>query len=192
MLEWWRLLETEFDSLSYDLQHYLYDEFYQFAYKEIIFLLRDHSLVEDIIQEAFLKATKKRHQLKDSHHGIKWVKRIVRNQMIDTLKSKKYRHWMSVESVYKANDSSSLEVAASINIELTIEDSFRNQVLQKAIMELKSDFKAVLLKFYMEEKTYKEIALELGVSEQAVAQRLVRARKALLRLFTKKWGDENE
>src|SRR5690606_157289 len=133
-----------------------------------------------------------RHQLKDSHHGIKWVKRIVRNQMIDTLKSKKYRHWMSVESVYKANDSSSLEVAASINIELTIEDSFRNQVLQKAIMELKSDFKAVLLKFYMEEKTYKEIALELGVSEQAVAQRLVRARKALLRLFTKKWGDENE
>lgn len=190
MVEWWRLLETDFDSLSYDLQRYLYNAFYQFAYKEIIFLLKDHSLVEDIIQEAFLKATKKRHQLKDSDHGKKWAQRIIRNQMIDTIKSKKNRHWTSIESVYKVDDPATLEVAASASIETTIEDSFRNQMLQEAIMELKSDYKTVLLKFYMEEKTYKEIAINLGVSEQAIAQRLVRARKALLSQFSKKWGDE--
>jgi len=190
MVEWWRLLETDFDSLSYDLQRYLYNAFYQFAYKEIIFLLKDHSLVEDIIQEAFLKATKKRHQLKDSDNGKKWAQRIIRNQMIDTIKSKKNRHWTSIESVYKVDDPATLEVAASASIETTIEDSFRNQMLQEAIMELKSDYKTVLLKFYMEEKTYKEIAINLGVSEQAIAQRLVRARKALLSQFSKKWGDE--
>lgn len=190
MVEWWRLLETDFDSLSYDLQRYLYNAFYQFAYKEIIFLLKDHSLVEDIIQEAFLKATKKRHQLKDSDNGKKWAQRIIRNQMIDTIKSKKNRHWTSIESVYKVDDPATLEVAASASIETTIEDSFRNRMLQEAIMELKSDYKTVLLKFYMEEKTYKEIAINLGVSEQAIAQRLVRARKALLSQFSKKWGDE--
>lgn len=190
--QWWRLFETEFDALSYELQRYFYDSFYQFAYKEIIFLLKDHSLVEDIIQESFLKATNERRQLKDLASGKKWAKRIIRNQMIDSLKSKKNRHWVSLEAVYNTNNPASLEIAAGISVETTIEDSLRNQLLQEAIMELKPDYRVVLLKYYMDEKSYKEIAIELGISEQVIAQRLVRARKALLSKFSRKWVDDDE
>lgn len=189
--QWWLLFETEFDALSYDLQRYLYDSFFQFAYKEIIYLLKDHTLAEDIIQEAFLKATAKRHQLKNAASGKQWVRRIIRNQMLDSIKSKKNRHWTNLEDVYKVNvkDTSTLEAAASI--ENNVEDALRNQMLHEAIMELKEEYRTLLIKYYMEEKPYKEIALELGISEQVIAQRLFRARKKLLGQFSKKWGDND-
>ncbi|MEB5482252.1 RNA polymerase sigma factor [Shouchella clausii] len=188
---WWLLFESEFDALSYDLQRYLYDSFFRFAYKEIIYLLEDHALAEDIIQEAFLKATAKRHQLKNVASGKQWVRRIVRNQMLDSIKSKKNRHWTNLEDVYKVNvkDSSPLEVAASI--ENNVEDVLRNQMLHEAIMELKEEYRTLLIKYYMEEKPYKEIALELGISEQVIAQRLFRARKKLLSQFSRKWVDKD-
>lgn len=190
--EWWRLFEADFDTLSYELQVYFYDSFFQFAYKEIIFLLKDHSLTEDIIQESFLKATKSRLQLKDLASGKKWAKRIIRNQMIDSIKNKKNRHWTSLEAVYNTHNAATLEIAADICVETTIEHNFRNQLLQEAIRELKPDYQDVLLKYYMDEKPYKEIAIELGISEQVIAQRLVRARKALLSKFSRKWVDEDE
>ncbi|WP_270168217.1 RNA polymerase sigma factor [Paenibacillus sp. SYP-B4298] len=86
---WWALLKTDFDALSYEVQNHFYYSFYQFAYKEIFFILKDHFLVEDIIQESFLKAIRNHGQLKEPLRGKKWVKRIIRNQMIDILKQKK-------------------------------------------------------------------------------------------------------
>lgn len=189
--QWWLLFETEFDGLSYDLQRYLYDSFFRFAYKEIIYLIKDHALAEDIIQEAFLKATNKRQQLKNIASGQQWVRRIVRNQMLDSIKSKKNRHWTSLDDVYNVNgnDSSVVEVATSI--ESDVEVTVRNQMLHEAILELKEEYRTLLLKYYMEEKSYKEISLELGVSEQVIAQRLYRSRKKLLVQFSRKWVDNN-
>lgn len=174
---------------SYELQRYYYEAFYQFAYREMIFILKDHALVEDIIQEAFLKATRKRMQLKDLENGKKWVKRIIRNQMIDSLKSKKYRSLTGIDAGLFENDTV-LEIAADISVETTIEKTFRNKALQEAIKELKHDYQVVLLKYYIDEKSHKELAYELGIGEQVIAQRLVRARKALLIKFLNKWGDE--
>jgi len=187
---WWLLFDTNFDALGHDLQRHLYDSFYHFAYREIIFLLKDHALAEDIIQEAFLKAIAKRHQLNHASSAKQWVKRIIRNQMLDTLR-KKNRHWTSLDNVYKENvNHAAMEVAASV--ESTIEDSLRNQILYETILELKPEYSTLLLKYYMEEKSYKEMASELGISEQVIAQRLARARKKLLGQFSRKWVDKNE
>lgn len=187
--KWWLLLETSFDALSHDLQRHLYDSFYRFAYREIIFLLRDHALAEDIIQEAFLKVTAKRHQLINAAAAKQWAKQIVRNQVLDTIR-KKNRHWTSLENVYKeyANHAA-IEIA--VTVESTVEDSLRNQVLHQTILELKPEYCTLLLKYYIEEKSYKEMAVELGVSEQVIAQRLVRARKKLMGQFSRKWVDED-
>nr|WP_145405695.1 sigma-70 family RNA polymerase sigma factor [Paenibacillus xylanexedens] len=189
--QWWRFFETDFGNLNSELQRYFYNSYYQFAYKEIIFLLKDHAFVEDIIQESFLKVSKKRRQLKDLASGKKWAKRIIRNQMIDSLKSNKNHYWISLEVVYNTKTSTALGIS-DVNVETTVEDTFRNQMLHEEILELKPDYQAVLLKYYMDEKSYKEMALELGMDEQVIAQRLVRARRALLKKFSRKWSDDDE
>lgn len=190
MEKWWLLLETNFDALSHDLQRHLYDSFYRFAYREIIFLIKDHALAEDIIQEAFLKMTAKIHQLNHTASAKQWVKRIIRNQMLDTLRKKK-RHWTSLENVYKeSTNHAAMEVAASV--ENTVEDSLRNQVLYETILGLKPEYRTLLLQYYMEEKSYKIMSAELGISEQVIAQRLARARKKLLGEFSRKWVDHDD
>jgi RNA polymerase sigma-70 factor (ECF subfamily) len=188
--QWWRLFEVDFDVMSYDLQRFLYDSFYRFAYKDIIFIIKDHALVEDIIQEAFLKSVAKRHQLNNTASGKQWVRRIIRNQMIDTMRSKKNRRWTSLHNAYSSAGHFDQEVAA--DIEGTVENMLRDQMLHESIMELKVEYRRVLLNYYIEEKSYREIASELGINEQTLAQRLARARKKLLRKFLCKWVDEDE
>ncbi|MFD0961669.1 RNA polymerase sigma factor, partial [Paenibacillus chungangensis] len=186
---WWLLLEADFGELGHDLQRYLYNSFYAFAYREIYFLLKDHALAEDIIQEAFLKVTKNYHQLNNKNSLKQWTKQVIRNQVFDTMK--KRRHETSLENVYMFEQQiANSEVAATV--EHTIEVSERNQVLYKTIMELKPEYSTLLIKFYLEEISYNEIATELGINKQVVATRLSRARKALLVQFSKKWGDEFE
>lgn len=189
--QWWLLFQTDFDDLGYDLQRYLYNSFFQFAYKEIIYLLKDHAFAEDVIQEAFLKATAKRHQLKNAASGKQWIKRIIRNQMIDSLKAKKNRYWTTLESVYTIIENQYAESQVATSIEDAVENTLRNQKLHEAIMELKTDYQDLLLKYYIEEKPYKVIASELGLNEHVIAQRLYRARKKLLIQFSRKWVDKD-
>lgn len=190
MDKWWLLLDRNFDMLNPDLQRNIYDSFYRFAYQEIIFLLRDHALAEDIIQESFIKITAKHHQLLKPESAKQWAKRLIRNQMLDTLR-RKNRHDMRTYNVYRENQiAATLETAVSV--ENTVEEASRNQMLYEAILELKEEYRSLLLKFYMEEQSIKKIAADLGVSEQVIAQRLVRARKKLLGQFSRKWVDDDE
>lgn len=188
---WWLLLETDFWGMSHELQRHLYNAFYVFAYREIFFLLKDHALAEDIIQEAFLKVTAKRHQLNNKNSLKQWTRQVIRNQVFDTIRKKK-RHEINLEYVYRESKDivANSEVAATV--EKTVEVSHRNQVLYETILGLKPEYSTILLKFYMEEKSYKEISVELRISEHAIAKRLSRARKALLDQFSKKWGDDFE
>ncbi|WP_020619047.1 RNA polymerase sigma factor [Paenibacillus daejeonensis] len=182
---WWLLLETDFETLNEDLQQHMYRSFYCFAYREIIFSLKDHALAEDIIQEAFLKATARRLQLKNVASGRQWVRQIVQNQMKDFIKNKKNFQCTSLENV----DKDDLNCTTQWDTETNFEISFRNKLLHETILELKEGYRIVLSKYYLDEKSYKEIALELEISEQVIAQRLFRARKKLLHQFLKKWND---
>lgn len=57
---------------------------------------------------------------------------------------------------------------------------------------MKSDYRTVLLLFYMEGKSYREICRELNLTQPILTQRLARARKKLLQQFSKKWTVDNE
>ncbi|WP_246061786.1 sigma factor-like helix-turn-helix DNA-binding protein [Paenibacillus oralis] len=51
---------------------------------------------------------------------------------------------------------------------------------------------SVLILFYLEGKSYRDICQELNLSEAVLSQRLVRARKKLLQHFLGKWVDYDE
>ncbi len=69
-----------------------------------------------------------------------------------------------------------------------VEDQIRNEVLHQALNELSPNYRQAILLFYIEEKSYKEIAQELNTTEQALAQILMRARKKIIPLLFKKMG----
>jgi len=193
MEQWWLLLETEFAALNPDLQRFLYDSFRRFAYKELFFLLKDHALIEDVIQESFLKATSKRQQIKQYASAKQWMKRVIRNTALDTLKrTGKYRHTVGLENVSNTDADHRFSVQAAASVADTVETGLRNQMLHEAILELKYEYRILLWMYYIEEKPLKVIAQECGVSEQAMAQRLARARKKLLLQFSRKWVDHDD
>ncbi|WP_338121914.1 sigma-70 region 4 domain-containing protein [Paenibacillus elgii] len=73
-----------------------------------------------------------------------------------------------------------------------MEEKIRDELLHEALNQLNFKYRQVLLLFYIEEKSYREIAQELQISEQALAQILTRARKKLFYYFSRKWVDQNE
>ncbi|MGB1203779.1 MAG: sigma-70 family RNA polymerase sigma factor, partial [Alloalcanivorax venustensis] len=73
-------------------------------YQQRIFALisryvRDHDEVQDVAQEAFIKAFSKLNQFKAEVTFGAWLKRIVINKSIDCLKSRK-QHLQELEEVH--------------------------------------------------------------------------------------------
>jgi RNA polymerase sigma factor (sigma-70 family) len=188
MDQWIILLQTNIDDLNTDLQELVYYSFYQFVYRDTFFLVRDHARTEDIIQDAFLKIVKygpKTH----SSNMPSWIKQVTRNTTLDSLrKNKKNQHIFNLDYVTSV---AHLQ-AASSDIANDFEEKSRNELLYQSINELKPEYQLLLLMYYMEEKSYKEICQSLNLSESVVTQRLARARKKLLQHFSRKWDNVDE
>ncbi|MGN7762405.1 RNA polymerase sigma factor [Paenibacillus sp. 22594] len=184
MDQWIGLLRTNIKDLDPSLQELTYRSFYHFIYKDIYFLVRDHSSTQDIIQETFIKLV----QLAPKAHTANipsWIRRVSRNMAIDYLrKNKSYRYIFNTELVNT--------VAASSSIAHEVEDKLRNDLLHQIINELKPEYRILLLLYYMEDRSYKEISQELKLTETVVTQRLARARKKLLQEFSRRWADIDE
>ncbi|RXZ80529.1 sigma-70 family RNA polymerase sigma factor [Paenibacillaceae bacterium] len=176
----------QFAELHPELQSSVYDSYYKFVYRDIFYLLKDHPLTEDMIQEAFFKilSSIKKHRVDNM---LPWIRQVSRNVALDYLrKTKKERYTVNVDHV---NLSEEVLVSATslLQLEDEVEDKIRNELLHQAITELRPDYRELITLFYIEEGSYKELGNELGLSEYAVSQKLYRARKKLLKQFHKKW-----
>lgn len=183
MEQWFYLLQSSIENLDSETQELIYHSFYQFVYKDIYFMIHDRATTEDIIQEAFLKATTHGPLLRSDSSIQGWIKRITRNVAIDWLrKSKRDREMIDISSV-NIN-------AASVAREVEMME--RNELLYQTLNELKPNYRVVLLMFYIEGKSYKEICQELHMTEPVLTQCLARARRKMLNSLLKKRVDYYE
>lgn len=190
MKEWSFLLYQDFDTLAPELQELVYRSFYSLVYKDIYYLLGDHALTEDMIQEAFFKIISIVGKHKVSNMSA-WMRQVARNLTYDYLKkTKKERYTVDIDAVIYVENDINLGMQ-QISVANEVEDKIRDELLHQAITELKPDYRILITLFYIEEKSYKDIATDLGLSEQAVSQKLMRARKKLLQQFQRKWVDFN-
>jgi len=187
MDSWLILLRTNFHQLDTSSQESIYFSYRELIYHDIYLLFKDHGLVEDVLQETFMKVVEQAPRLKDPTNIKAWIKKVARNTAFDFIKkNKKYRHVVDPNIILNYElDSSSLEMAVADQVEQQI----RNEALHKALHQLNANYRKVLCLFYFKEVSYAEIAEQLQITEQAVAQMLVRARKKLFQYFSRKWGD---
>jgi RNA polymerase sigma-70 factor (ECF subfamily) len=127
---------------------------------------------EDVSQQTFLTAQRHLHQLRSPDNPVPWLLAIARSCW---MKSFRRQRPVAAAAVELNVD----EVAE----ELPADDIDREQ-LQLALDQLTDEFRLVVVMFYFEELSYKEIAAALEIPIGTVMSRLARAKSQLRKLLT--------
>ncbi|HEX5222385.1 MAG TPA: sigma-70 family RNA polymerase sigma factor [Verrucomicrobiae bacterium] len=133
-------------------------------------ILGDFAASEDAGQEAFLTAWRKLHELREPERLRAWLAQIARNAALGQLR--RTRGHESLDDALALPDESPLpdENAASE------EDA---AMVRASLAKLPETYRLPLVLFYREGQSVRTVAETLGVSEDAVKQRLARGREML-------------
>lgn len=132
--------------------------------------MKNTSAAEDAMQESFIKAFQKLDQFKGNVTFGAWLKRIVINTCIDTIKS--YR--LETETL----NETILKIAESDDDWLVHDDTTYNEVM-RAIEKLPENYKSVIQLYLMEGYDHQEISEILSISENGSRTNLHRGRSIL-------------
>jgi RNA polymerase sigma-70 factor, ECF subfamily len=136
-----------------------------------LWLTRDRSIAEDVVQESLLRAWRSRDALKDPTCSRAWLLTIVRREHARLYERKRLE-------LVELNDASEHEGSALIS-----QDESELHALRGAIMQLPIEYREPLLMQVLGGFSIEEIARELGLSASAVLTRLFRARNKLRALY---------
>ncbi len=114
---------------------------------------------EDIMQEVFLKAFTKIHTLRDTGKTRSWLMQIARRKCID----------------YHRSRSTAQAISKDTPVQSTAEDENIKR-LHHAISQLPDGYREPITLYYLNGQNCPDVAQTLGISEDAVRSRLVRAR----------------
>ncbi len=123
---------------------------------------------EDLTQQTFLVAQQKIGQLRESIKVQAWLLRVLRNGF---LKSRRKRVPVVASQIEMDVSQFSEDPGAEFH--------WDTERLQQALDELPDEFRAVVLMFYFEELSYRQIAEQLDVPIGTVMSRLSRAKHNL-------------
>lgn len=137
---------------------------YRFAYWQC----RDRVMAEDLVQETFARAWNGRAQLRDPGAVKPWLYRILRNEHARLHERK----------TLPLDDSDLSELPISDGLDLE-----RDYAVREQLDMLSPQYREPLLMQTLGGFSCAEIGKVLGIGEEAVMQRLTRARLALRRLW---------
>lgn len=146
-------------------------------------ITRDVPASEDIAQEAFLSAWQHLKRLQNPASFLPWLRQITRNLAHDHLRAGRQRPLdgeAAELAIAHAADPSATPMQRLI-------DDEREAVAADLISDLPEESREVLLLYYREGRSSRQVAALLGLSDAAVRKRLSRARQSvrddLLRRF---------
>lgn len=139
--------------------------------------IRDWSIVDDIMQEVFLKIWLNIDSLKHMHKLKSWLYSTTANQCIDYFRSK------YVKTTHLFDSLEELNITFSESVELQVIKNFEYTNLYQIIRTLPIHFKEPIELFYFKDCTYKEISISLGINISTVKNRLFRGRLLLKELI---------
>ncbi len=130
---------------------------------------------EDIVQETYLMAFNKFHQLRDPSRCKPWLLRILRNNFLKSCQKTK--------SLQRLKEGDYIDFLKTHIRRGDAEDELVKksgaQLIKAAIDKLPVKYREVLVLYYMDEMLYKDIARTLDIPIGTVMSRLTRARESL-------------
>jgi RNA polymerase sigma-70 factor (ECF subfamily) len=154
----------------------LFARLYNFA----CWLTQDRVAAEDLVQETFMKALKGFSSFRQGTNFRAWIYRILRNTFLTSQTGLKAS--VSLDS----EDDAPPEPSTFETPESVLLAHFESETIQAALKELPVNFREIILLCDLEEMSYQEISLAIGVPIGTVMSRLSRARKAVRTLLSPK------
>ncbi|MCG8501222.1 MAG: RNA polymerase sigma factor [Firmicutes bacterium] len=150
-------------------------------YKDKVFNLvyrftGDYSETEDICQEIFITVYKKLPSFKADARVSTWLYKIASNKCIDWYRSKKRKNFFTFFGGTGQIDDVKADTPAPQEIYILNEEQ---KTLQNAVNKLDEKYRIVVVMFYYQHLSYRDIAEILELSVRTVETRLYRAKKIL-------------
>ncbi len=138
-------------------------------------IVRDIQTSEDIAQEAFLSAWSNLKRLRNASSFLPWLRQITRNLARDHLRRR------ATEKRYDGDMDDILAVVAdpSPDVPDRLSRQHEEEVVAELIDELPEETREILLIYYREGQSSKQVADLLGMRDAAIRKRLQRARDSL-------------
>lgn len=148
-------------------------------------IVRDVPASQDIAQDAFINAWNNLPQLRKSSSFLPWLRQITRNLARDHLRRR------ASEKRYGGDMDDILAVVADPTPDAPelLSRQHEEQIVAELIDELPEETREILLIYYREGQSSKQVAALLGMQDAAVRKRLQRARDALRADMLKRIGD---
>ena len=155
----------------------LYERTYSSVYTTVRAMAPDDDTALDILQDTYLKAFRSLDRLEDPARFGAWVRRIAHNQAVDVLRQKQPVVFSSLESEDGDIPLEFEDTREEHLPEAVIDRQETARLMREILDSLPEEQRVAIAMFYYEQMSVREIAEELGVTENTVKSRLNYGRK---------------
>lgn len=135
----------------------------------------DYEDAMDATQSAFVKAYENLHTFDPSRKFFSWMYRILLNESLNIVKQRKRFDPLNDDMTVKAK-----------NPEERYDVQETGRRVQSALMDLKTDYRVVIVLKHYQGMSYKEMSEVVGIPEKTIKSRLFSARRQLKGILLRK------
>lgn len=150
-----------------DAYRQLVEEYGNKLLKTCYLILRNREEAEDVVQETFIRVFSKIDTFKEKSGLYTWIYAIALNLSRDKMRVR--------QDMLELKD----ELIGNNDLEAQVEMNIDKELLRKEIFEMNSLYREVLVLFYFEELSIKEISNLLNEREGTIKSKLFRGRNIL-------------
>ena len=159
----------------------LYEQFRRPIHSYIYRLLGNVEDADDVTQEVFVRACTSWNGLYEREHLSAWLYRIATNLCVDALRRRKRISWWPLAQRYRNDDPNEEAINDDASLFLSdtggIPEIAERELIQHTLSQLPEEYAIVLVLSAAQGVPYQEIAEIVGVSPNAAATRISRAKK---------------
>lgn len=143
-------------------------------------MVHDREQIEDLTQEAFIKAFSSLKNFNEEFAFSTWLYKIASNNSIDHIRRKKLQ-MLSIDKPVESKDSDyTFELPdESAEVDRELIDDQRAEMITEAINDLPEKYRRVIQMRHVDEQSYEEIAAKLRLPIGTVKAHIFRARELL-------------
>ena len=154
----------------------LYERYAFKVFQKCLVFTRNAGMAEDLTHDVFLKLVYKLDTFKKDAKFSTWLFAVTYNHCMDLIRSNKKK----VTTIYKANADSIEHMDLD---EMFGMEEVNTKILRLALEKMLPEEKSLLYMKYMDDRSVRDIARKVQLTESAVKMRLVRSREKLRRAY---------
>jgi RNA polymerase sigma-70 factor (ECF subfamily) len=158
----------------------IYHKYFQSLFRYCSGFVRNHEVVEEIVQNCFVSLWLKRESLKDNSVVLAWLFTAVKNQCLNFIRDESKRLKHEIKAEYPFRDIQSLKY---YTVQSFVPNELINAELQhivaEAIETLPEQCRKVFILSRFEELSHKDIGQLLNISDKTIENHITKAIRLL-------------